>query len=76
MRASTNCQYSAYHGQNGYETCLLPQLERRAEATAGDFNSQGITNTLWAYATGYADAGVVQIHWQTLLGFFARVNGN
>ena len=29
----------------------MPQLERRAEATAGDFNSQGITNTLWAYAT-------------------------
>ena len=37
--------------KNGYETCLLPAFERRAEVMAGDFNSQGIANTLWAYAT-------------------------
>jgi hypothetical protein len=29
----------------------LPELERRAEATAGDFNSQEVANTVWAYAT-------------------------
>jgi hypothetical protein len=27
------------------------QLERRAEAISGGFNSQDIANTLWAYAT-------------------------
>jgi hypothetical protein len=37
--------------KNGYQTCLLPELERRAEATGGDFNSQNVANTLWTYAT-------------------------
>jgi len=31
-----------------YTICLLPELERRAEAISGEFNSQAITNTLWA----------------------------
>ena len=30
---------------------LLLALERRAEAIAGEFNSQNVVNTLWAYAT-------------------------
>ena len=34
-----------------YKTCLLPELERRAEAIAGEFNTQGVATTLWAYAT-------------------------
>ena len=34
-----------------YKTCLLPELERRAEAISGEFNSQAAANTLWAYAT-------------------------
>ena len=29
----------------------MPELERRAEAIAGEFNSQDFANTLWAYAT-------------------------
>jgi hypothetical protein len=33
----------------GYETCLLPELERWAEVVAGEFNSQNISNTMWAY---------------------------
>ena len=37
--------------KNGYETCLLPELERRAEAVAGEFKSQEVSNTVWAYAT-------------------------
>ena len=34
-----------------YKTCLLPELERRAKAIAGEFNSQDVAKTLWAYAT-------------------------
>ena len=30
---------------------LLLALERRAEAISGEFNSQAVANTLWAYAT-------------------------
>jgi hypothetical protein len=30
---------------------MMGQLEGRAEAIAGEFNSQGIANTMWAYAT-------------------------
>jgi hypothetical protein len=30
---------------------LLLALERRAEAISGEFNSQDVANTLWAYAT-------------------------
>jgi hypothetical protein len=30
---------------------MMGQLERRAEAISGEFNSQHIANTLWAYAT-------------------------
>jgi len=30
---------------------MMGQLERRAEAIPGEFNSQNIANTLWAYAT-------------------------
>ena len=33
-----------------YKTCLLPELERRAEAISGEFNSQNVANTLWAFA--------------------------
>jgi hypothetical protein len=29
----------------------MGQLERRAEATSGDFNSQAIASTMWAFAT-------------------------
>jgi hypothetical protein len=29
----------------------LPELERRAEAISGEFNSQNVANTLWAFAT-------------------------
>jgi hypothetical protein len=29
---------------------LIRQLERRAEAISGEFNSQGIANMLWAWA--------------------------
>jgi hypothetical protein len=29
----------------------MGQLERRAEAISGEFNSQDIANTLWAFAT-------------------------
>ncbi len=34
-----------------YKTSLLPELERRAEAISGEFNTQQVANTLWAYAT-------------------------
>jgi hypothetical protein len=37
--------------RNGYETCLLPELERRAEVIVGGFNSKAIANTLWTYST-------------------------
>jgi hypothetical protein len=37
--------------KNGYQTCLLPELERRAESVAGEFKPQEVSNTLWAYAT-------------------------
>jgi hypothetical protein len=30
---------------------LLLALERRAEAISGEFNSQAVGNTLWAFAT-------------------------
>ena len=30
---------------------MMGQLERRAEATSREFNSQAIANTLWAFAT-------------------------
>ena len=30
---------------------LVPELERRAEALAGTFDTQNVANTLWAYAT-------------------------
>ncbi len=30
---------------------MMGQLERRAEAISGEFNSQNVANTLWAYAT-------------------------
>jgi hypothetical protein len=30
---------------------MMGQLERRAEAISGEFNSQHVANTLWAYAT-------------------------
>jgi uncharacterized alpha-E superfamily protein len=30
---------------------LLLELERRAEAISGEFNSQNVANTLWAFAT-------------------------
>ncbi len=30
---------------------LLLSLERRAEATSGEFSSQEVANTLWAFAT-------------------------
>jgi hypothetical protein len=30
---------------------VMGQLERRTEAISGDFNSQDIANTLWAFAT-------------------------
>ena len=30
---------------------MMRELERRAEAVAGTFNSQEVANTLWAYAT-------------------------
>ena len=34
-----------------YKSTLWSDLERRAEAIAGEFDSKGIANTLWAYAT-------------------------
>ena len=34
-----------------YKTCLWSDLERRAEAVAGKFNSQNVANMLWAFAT-------------------------
>jgi hypothetical protein len=30
---------------------MMGQLERRAEAISGEFNSQDVANTLWAFAT-------------------------
>jgi hypothetical protein len=30
---------------------MMGQLERRAEAISGEFKSQAVANTLWAYAT-------------------------
>jgi len=30
---------------------MMGQLEGRAEAISGEFNSQNVANTLWAYAT-------------------------
>ncbi len=33
------------------KTCLLPELERWAEAVSGEFKSQEVANTLWAFAT-------------------------
>jgi hypothetical protein len=29
----------------------LPELEQRAEAISGEYNSQNVANTLWAFAT-------------------------
>jgi hypothetical protein len=34
-----------------YTTCLWQELERRAEAISGVFNSQAVANTLWAFVT-------------------------
>jgi hypothetical protein len=36
---------------------MMGQLERRAEAISGQFNSQDVSNTLWAYATVGTKAG-------------------
>jgi hypothetical protein len=33
------------------EERMMEQLERRAEAISGEFSSQAVANTLWAYAT-------------------------
>ncbi len=33
------------------KTCLLPELERRAETISGEFNSQAVANTLWTFVT-------------------------
>jgi hypothetical protein len=30
---------------------MMGQLDRRAEATSGEFSSQEVANTLWAFAT-------------------------
>ena len=43
--------------KNRYKSCLLPALERRAEATAGKFSSEEVANTLWAFATMGRDPG-------------------
>ena len=34
-----------------WDRTLVPELAGRAEALAGTFNAQDVTNTLWAYAT-------------------------
>jgi hypothetical protein len=34
-----------------WDQTLVPKLDGQAEALAGTFNAQGVTNTLWAYAT-------------------------
>jgi hypothetical protein len=36
--------------KNRYWTCLLPELERRAEAISEEFNWQEVANTLWTFA--------------------------
>jgi hypothetical protein len=33
----------------------MGQLERRAEAISGEFNSQEVAKTLWAFATIHGD---------------------
>jgi hypothetical protein len=30
---------------------MMRRLERQGEAISGEFNSQAVANTLWAYAT-------------------------
>ena len=34
-----------------WDQTLVPKLEGRAEALAGTLNAQGVTNTMWPYAT-------------------------
>jgi hypothetical protein len=52
--------------QQQYKTCLLPELERAAEAISGEFNSQEVAN-MWAYATMGEKPGEVlmgQLEWR------------
>jgi hypothetical protein len=39
------------------EERMMGQLERRAEAISGEFNSQAVANTLWVFATMGTTAG-------------------
>jgi hypothetical protein len=46
---------------------MMGQLERRAEARSGEFNSQAGANTRWAYATMGTRPGkwlMGQLQWQ------------
>jgi hypothetical protein len=59
ITASRHCQHSAHstHYARGPKNDKRPgermmgQLERRLEAISGEFNSQEVANTLWAFAT-------------------------
>ena len=46
-----NFKHSAYHGQQAIHEFPFARLERRAEAISGEFNSQNVANTQWAFAT-------------------------
>jgi hypothetical protein len=47
---------------------MMGQLERRTEAISGEFNSQNVTNTLWAFETMGTKPGermMGQLEWRT-----------
>ena len=45
LHIMAKCRYRAW------DRTLVPELEGRAEAVARTFNAQGVSITLWAYAT-------------------------
>jgi hypothetical protein len=51
LRTPRNCQHCMAKQRYKPTEPLRLALERRAEALSGECNSQGVANTLWAYAT-------------------------
>ena len=52
----------AKHKYRPWDAQILTCLERRALETAGEFNSQNVANTLWAYASLGRDPGKGLLH--------------
>ena len=44
------CTILAAMGQRRYKTCLLPELERQAEARSVEFQAQDVSTVLWSMA--------------------------